>query len=466
MSFVSLEFVILFVSVYLLNYVFVNHNWQNFLLFVASCVFYGWWDARFLALMAISTAVAYCGGLLVHQQSEARRRLVIALVCVALLTILGFFKYYDFFVTSFASGIRLATGSTIGDWTLHLILPVGISFYTFQAIAYVVDVSRNKLSPERNFITFGCFKLFFPQLVAGPIERAPHLLPQFQGSRKLSAENLKYGLWLCCYGYFMKVVVADTLAQWVNVFYADAPSFGWSSILGTLMFGLQIYGDFLGYSLIAKGCAIMLGIELVWNFNFPYWATSISDFWRRWHISLSTWLRDYLFIPIGGSRGSRALTARNLAVTMTLGGLWHGANWTLLGWGVLHGGALIIHRLLLKDRFGSGLLVSTIGWLATMAVVFVGWFLFRVGSLTQVKGMVGSLENMTWGPGHTVAAITFVTLAAIVAALEYVQIKSGDRAIFLRAHPVLPTVMQGVFVWTVLIFLDPDRGSNFIYFQF
>ncbi len=306
------------------------------------------------------------------------------------LGVLCAFKYFNFFVQSLDLllshlGIRHALP------TLRIILPVGISFYTFQSLAYVFDIFRGKLKAERDPSVFFPYVAFFPQLAAGPIERAEHMLPQFRRVCLPTEVDIRNGLWLVIYGCFTKMVLADTLAPWVDINFQAHQNFGWSSILATVAFGIQIYGDFQGYSLIAKGLAALMGFQLMWNFNFPYWSASVQEFWHRWHISLSTWLRDYLYIPMGGNRASSLRVCINILVTMILGGLWHGAGWNFLFWGLWHGTALCCNYLYRK-LFGE-LRSKSVGWLMTMAVVMSGWFFFRAEESAVWRGMLLSLHE-------------------------------------------------------------------------
>ena len=312
---------------------------QNGILLIASYVFYGFWDWRFLALLFVSTVVDYNLALLIEKSESPgeRKALLAASICVNL-GILGFFKYFGFFAESFASLLN-SFGFQSSTPFFNIVLPVGISFYTFQTMSYTIDVYRRKLPATRNFFDFALFVSFFPQLVAGPIERATKLLPQVLQPRKFSQSNFVEGFYLIILGLFKKVVIADNMAPIVNyIFSRDVSTLSGAEVLvGVYAFAFQIYGDFAGYTDIARGVAKWLGFDLMLNFRMPYFATSPSDFWQRWHISLSSWLRDYLYIPLGGNRQGTLLTYRNLMLTMVLGGLWHGAAWTFVAWGFFHG---------------------------------------------------------------------------------------------------------------------------------
>jgi D-alanyl-lipoteichoic acid acyltransferase DltB (MBOAT superfamily) len=433
---------------------------QNWILLIASLTFYAWWDWRFLGWLLLSVSLAYMAAIGIERTRW--RGSILAAAIIALLAILGYFKYANFFVDSFAAVLR-AAGIAVSPPTLHIILPIGISFYTFQAIAYIVDVYRGDIRAERDLVLFTTFKIFFPQLVAGPIERAAHLLPQIKKPSPVDGEMVDSAVWLMLLGYFMKIGIADVLAPHVELAFSASQPSGWWTLLGTYAFGLQIYGDFLGYSLIAKGVALLFGIELIWNFDFPYWSTTAIEFWRRWHISLSRWLRDYLYIPLGGSRGSEAATMRNLMLTMLLGGLWHGASWTFVLWGCLHGAALVINHIC-GAQAPQRPIGRILGWLATMFVVFAGWFLFRIGSMQQAHAMLSALSNMQWFPAHSDLAVTLISATLMVAALEFAQL-NGGRLFVLRWSPWARAVLYaGLCGYTVLVAQHVD--TKFIYFQF
>lgn len=345
MFFNSFEYAV-FLPVVLVLYWTVLRKRQNSLLLVASYFFYAAWDWRFLGLLMLSTIVDFCVGRTLGTRNEAatRKRLV-GLSLAINLGVLGFFKYFNFFAESFADFMG-RFGLAPDTPTLKVILPVGISFYTFQTLAYTIDVYRRKKEPEQNLLDFAVYVAFFPQLVAGPIERAQRLLPQIKTPRtSINYEQIRSGLFLILLGLVRKVVIADSLAPIVNEAFRTADSAGAVTLMvGIVAFALQIYGDFAGYSDIARGSSRLLGIELMENFNQPYLSRNITHFWRTWHISLSTWLRDYLYIPLGGNRKGVSKTYRNLMLTMLLGGLWHGAAWTFVVWGGLHGLYLVVHR--------------------------------------------------------------------------------------------------------------------------
>jgi len=462
MSFVSRDFALFYTVVFILYYGFPSVKVQNLLVVVASYVFYGWWDWRFLPLLVIISVVNYATAIWIGATKRPRRKrfLLIAALSVSLAA-LAVFKYFDFFSNSFAIALR-SLGLPVDLPVLHLILPLGISFMTFQGMAYVIDVWRGHHPAETDLLRFLAFKAFFPQLIAGPIERADHLLVQFGQERSLTPDKVMQALWLLVYGYTLKIVVADGLAPIVDsVFVANQP-FGWSVILGTLGFGLQIYADFYGYSLIAKGLALLLGFELIWNFRFPYWATSPSDFWQRWHISLSRWLRDYLYIPLGGNRGGRLKTVRNLYATMLLGGLWHGASWNFVFWGFIHGTALAATRYLPECQFSR--VRTAFGWTFTMIVVFSAWFFFRASSYELILGMLSAFRDMEWVPVHTSIAFALCAATGPLFIIEWIQQRSGDFV--LLRYPAWVRYPALSCLCFLALVMGREYQASFIYFQF
>ena len=386
MLFNSVQFLLFLPLVFVLYWIISSRqsNFQNTLLLVSSYVFYGWWDWRFLLLIAISTIVDYYCGLKISEGSinnRFNRKAFLYLSCIVNLGILGFFKYYNFFIDSWIQLFSNFGYNFENSWSLKVILPVGISFYTFQTLSYTIDVYRNNIKAEKNLLNFATFVAFFPQLVAGPIERARNLLPQIQSSREFSYPKAVSGLRLILWGFFKKIVIADSLAPLVDVIFADSQMLsGGVLVLGLIYFAFQIYCDFSGYSDIAIGTAKLFGIDLMVNFRFPYFASSIRNFWRRWHISLSTWFRDYIYIPLGGSHGSKFKIMRNLFVVFLLSGLWHGANLTFLAWGFVHAILFIPAFIVNRREESSGIQgkisnVLTGGF--TFAFVTLAWAFFR-----------------------------------------------------------------------------------------
>lgn len=322
---------------------------QNIFLLISSYIFYGWWDYRFLVLILFSTLVDYAVGQRLKSTKKPQfRKMLLWVSLVTNLVLLGFFKYYNFFVESWIEGWA-QWGVHMDSTTMQIILPVGISFYTFQTLSYTIDVYKKKIEPASYFINFAAYVSFFPQLVAGPIERASHLLPQFGKQRSFDFNMAKSGLYLILWGLFQKMVIADSCATYVKAIFDNyAHLNGASLLLGAIYFAFQIYGDFAGYSNIAIGTARLFGFDLMRNFNYPYFSRNIAEFWRRWHISLSTWFRDYVYIPLGGSRGNSYLKIRNIAIIFIVSGFWHGANWTFLFWGGLN--ALYFIPLLIGNK--------------------------------------------------------------------------------------------------------------------
>jgi D-alanyl-lipoteichoic acid acyltransferase DltB (MBOAT superfamily) len=395
MLFNSIDFAI-FLPIVFVIYWFVLQGrlrLQNLLIVVASYVFYGWWDPRFLALIVFSTVVDYFIGLSMAQSQRAGLRKLLLWVSLGVnLGLLGFFKYYNFFLENFQAAFSFL-GYEMSASSLQVVLPVGISFYTFQTLSYSIDIYRGKLEPRRDFIAFSAFVSFFPQLVAGPIERASNLLPQFQYPRSFNYSLAVDGLRQILWGLFKKVVIADNCAIIANYMFAHSAEMeGSGLLLGAIFFAFQIYGDFSGYSDIAIGVARLFGFQLMRNFAFPYFSRDIAEFWRRWHISLSTWFRDYLYIPLGGSRGGTGMKVRNTFIIFVVSGFWHGANWTFIIWGLLN--ALYFLPLLLsennrrhieivaRDRKWPTIRESAL-MLNTFILTVLAWIFFRADSLSH-----------------------------------------------------------------------------------
>ncbi len=441
---------------------------QNKFLLVASYFFYGWWDWRFLCLMIASTLIDYFIAIKIADTEDRRvRRLLLALSLVINFSILGFFKYFNFFADSLAAAL-----STLGIHAsmplLRIILPPGISFYTFQEVAYIVYVYKGKLPASRSFLDYGLFISLFPHLIAGPIQRPSHLLPQVQKPRQWDSEKGFDGLLLILEGLFRKCVIADNCALIANA--AFGGSFGKPSIVvglvGMYAFAWQIYGDFSGYSSIARGCAQLLGFHFMVNFRQPYLAESIQDFWRRWHISLSTWLRDYLYIPLGGNRNGERQTYRNLLLTMLLGGLWHGANWTFVIWGGIHGGALAAERKFAGENLQrAGILSKWMRRIFIFHVVCLAWIFFRAQSLGAAWAMLKGFTAWSWRPEFP-AALMFLALFSLPLMLLDLYLESSGDEYFFASRPVRPRVAFGLACALVIAFLGANQANAFIYFQF
>ncbi len=485
MLFNSFHFVVFFAVVFLLVAI-LRHRVtaRNAVLLIASYYFYGCWDWRFLGLIFISTIVDYICGLLLdvkrvdpnHNIDRNRRdSFVLVVSLITNLGILGFFKYYDFFVVS-ATDLLNSLGFHAHASTLNIILPVGISFYTFQTLSYTIDLYRGRIETERSLLNFALYVAFFPQLVAGPIERAKNLLPQIRTPRPMTWPAFYSGFYLIGWGLFKKVVLADNVAAVVDhVFAMESPSFA-TTLIGVYSFAVQIYCDFSGYTDIARGAARILGFDLMLNFNLPYFALNPSDFWSRWHISLSSWLRDYLYIPLGGNRQGLARTYFNLMATMVLGGLWHGAAWTFIIWGVYHGILLCAHRMIrpfIQNRVGPTSRPGITIWYAVKLLAFfhltcLGWLFFRAQSVTQIQSMLGSiLSNSGWltpdmSPAMMLTAAVCCGLLAIVQLVQYV---SGDLNVIFRFPVPVRAFIYALAAIGFVVFGN-FAGEPFIYFQF
>lgn len=536
MIFNSIEFFVFLPIVYLC-YLLLNHRGQNIWLLLASYLFYGWWDPRFLFLIALSTAVDfYCGILIDNHKltkkgiaSSAMYLLVMVLVCLGVfgdsniilisglgatvvitalallsdrlfllddvlrkkialtismvvnLGLLATFKYFNFFVDS-AEALLTDLGMSEASLThLDIILPVGISFYTFQTMSYSIDIYRGKLKPTHNFIDFSLFVSFFPQLVAGPIERASNLLPRIIEKRKVTWDQSAEGVGLIAYGLFKKVVIADGLSASVASIYGTSGAVSTLDVIvATLFFTLQIYCDFSGYSDIARGVSKLLGIDLMRNFRFPYFSRDPSEFWRRWHISLSSWLRDYLYISLGGNRKGVVKMYRNLMLTMVLGGLWHGAAWNFVLWGAYQGGLLVFYRIVseplsrllpLANRFAA------VYWLLSLAIFFMftcyGWLLFRAESFDQIAVFTGLLFSGIDSFALSVKMPPFSALAGIPILLAY-ELKGywldvRGNSVSIGQLSIQSLLMRSALYGLMLLIFVGSLSAppaDFIYFQF
>ncbi len=466
MVFNSLQFVWFFVLVYALYRV-LPHRGQNWLLLIASYYFYAAWDVRFLGLLVASTLVDYtCGRLLFRVQDHRTRRWIMWLSIGFNLTLLGFFKYFNFFADNLQA-LFAAAGWRIDFVTLRVLLPIGISFYTFVTMSYVIDVYRREIEPTRNLLDFAVFVAYFPHLVAGPILRASRLLPQISSERHATAQQIRDGLWLMAWGFFQKIYVADNLAGLASrIFSPGAHETGINVLLGTYAFAFQIYGDFAGYSNLARGTSKLMGIELVENFRFPYLVRTPQEFWRHWHISLSTWLRDYLYIPLGGNRGTPWQTNRNLMVTMVLGGLWHGAAWTFVIWGAYQGLLLIAYRSSPVAAFVDRM-PRVLAWFIMFHLTCLGWLIFRAPSLHQLATLLGSVV-FQFAPTTIDTGALLVPLLLFVIPMLIVHVVEA-RADDLLIVPRLPvTVRYSLYAATayLLVLFGNFGGAEFIYFQF
>jgi alginate O-acetyltransferase complex protein AlgI len=553
MLFNSLEFVVFFLVVYCL-YLGLTFRLQNYMLLIASYLFYGWWDARFLFLVALSTTIDFWVGLMIENgrlrfrqwavptfyfaisavaflgldwkalppfgtgypdpgrlinatmigwslagsiaflafisfvffilskvDDEGRRRILCLMVSlITQLGLLGAFKYYNFFADSLLAALH---GIGIEGSALHLniVLPVGISFYTFQSLSYTIDIYRRQFKPTDRFLDFALFVAYFPQLQAGPIERGKHLIPQLAQPRKITIDQTSRGLYLVVLGFFKKIAIADGVSPVVDQIFNSSGRVTWIDVVAaTTLFAVQIYCDFSGYTDIARGISKMLGINMIVNFNQPYFATNPQDFWRRWHISLSTWLRDYLYVPLGGSHGSLAFICRNLIITMLLGGLWHGAAWNFVLWGLYQGAALCVYRVWseyagkrvagvkIKAEFiGSRVVRHLLATAGFLVVVCYGWLLFRARSFTQVVDfttlLITDVGNLDYGARTPRLSALFGM--ALLFGVELIQHWKADPCFYKR----LPVPIRG-FLIAAMIAITMMGMSNepaqFIYFQF
>ena len=475
MQFDSRAFFAFFPLVYAI-YLLLGHRWraQNTLLLLASYIFYAWWDWRFLSLILISTANDYIigrqlGRLDPSAQSDARKTLL-AVSVVVNLGVLAVFKYFNFFADS-VTDLLTTIGFQVDPVVLSVVLPVGISFYTFQTLSYTIDIYRGELEPTDNLRDFALFVAFFPQLVAGPIERAKNLLPQISSPRRIDPAQVEAAIWLIVWGYFKKVIIADRLGLFVvNPIFGDLVSVSYAElVVGTVAFAFQIYCDFSAYSDIARGLARLLGVEIMVNFRLPYFALSPSDFWNRWHISLSTWLRDYLYIPLGGNRGSRLFTYRNLMITMLLGGLWHGAAWNFVIWGAYHGLILILfrhfertpmHRDPWNGNYSAPVVLGRMVFMFTLTLI--GWLFFRIPSSALP---VLAAPHAIYRPDTLSHLQTMWPLILPLLTVQFWQYVTRDLLIPIKLPGLARGGVYGILV-ILTLFFSTQQPVEFIYFQF
>ena len=470
MLFNSAEFLI-FLPIVFAVYWLMNkkRRLQNLWVVVASYLFYGWWDWRFLLLIAFTSGLSWLSGMQIEDGHKPK--LWLWLSVVVNLAILGLFKYYDFFASELAELLGISSDRVL----LNLVLPVGISFYTFQALSYTIDVYKHKIEPTRDIVAYFAYVSLFPQLVAGPIERATNLLPQFLTQRRFDYTQAVDGIRQMLWGFFMKMAVADRCGWYVDQVWADYTNCSGSQLLiAAVLFAIQIYGDFAGYSNIAIGCAKLFGINLRQNFRTPYFSRDIAEFWRRWHISLTTWFRDYLYIPLGGSRVGKAKVVRNIFIIFLVSGLWHGANWTFLAWGAYN--ALLFLPLILlgrnrqhTDTVAEGRLLPSWKELAQMLLTFVlctiGWIIFRADSIDTAIDFIAHLFHC----GNNVANITLPWLTVVFILVMFVaEWFNRNHEHGLNLHAVHPTLVRVLIYYalTIVILLYSTHSENFIYFQF
>jgi len=479
MIFNSLEFA-LFLPIVFILYWFVtqrNLKTQNWLIVTASYFFYGWWDWRFLSLIAFSSVVDYLIGLRLSKEETSqikKKTLLWTSICINL-GFLGFFKYYNFFAESFSDAFTFL-GYSIDPTRLNIILPVGISFYTFQTLSYTIDVYRKKLKPTKDLGVFLAFVSFFPQLVAGPIERATNLLPQFTIKRIFNYSSSVDGLRQILWGLFKKVVIADSCAEYANIIFENYESLSGSTLfLGAVFFAFQIYGDFSGYSDIAIGTARLFGFRLMKNFAFPYFSRDIAEFWRKWHISLSTWFRDYLYIPLGGSKGSRFKQIRNIFIIFIVSGFWHGANWTFIAWGALNAVYFLPLLLLNKNRknldnAASSKFLPSFQEFISIGITFflttIAWVFFRAESLPKAIDYVSEIFSSSIVSLPEIRPLNLITLLGVFIFFEWIgrHNEYGIEKLGLNWKKPIRWILYGVL--SVIIFSQLGNEQPFIYFQF
>lgn len=487
MSFASIEFFLFLPLVFTIYYLHRGKAWQNTVLVVASYIFYARWDYRFCLLMLASSLVDYAAGLMIQStQAPPRRKAVLIIALSGNLVILGFFKYFNFFVDSLIIGMS-ALGIDANTLTLQIILPVGISFYTFQTMSYTIDIYRGSFQPQRNLIDYLAFVSFFPQLVAGPIERAANLLPQFRSARAFSYPAAVEGCQLILWGLAKKMILADNLGGIVNTLYASPQhATGGSLALATVCFAFQIYCDFSAYSDIAAGVASLFGIRLMRNFAYPYFSQSLAEFWRRWHISLSTWLRDYIYIPLGGSRAGPSRTARNLLLTFIISGIWHGAAWKFIAWGALHG-LYLVGGLACRNSLGivkkssaatvdanqpPNRLVTGLRIVRTFLLVCIGWVLFRADNLGEAMTIYQRMASSVFGLGFYQDILQIIRQHAAIFALlllaGILEWKHRDRwnPLPIPQRSTLSRWATYTLVFWAILYFGTRRTAEFIYFQF
>ena len=482
MFFNSINFAVFLPIVFILYWFVTNKNlkFQNILLLVSSYFFYACWDWRFLFLLIFSTFLDYYTGLRIEKgQTEWGRKFWFWLSIIVNLGFLGVFKYYNFFAASFADAIA-NFGLQVNPWALKVILPVGISFYTFHGLSYVIDIYKDRIKAEKNFIDYSVFVSFFPLLVAGPIERATHLLPQIQKKRVFNFENAVDGLKQILWGLFKKVVIADNCAKFANIIFDNYTDYSGSTLaLGAVFFAFQIYGDFSGYSDIALGTARLFGIDLLRNFAFPYFSRDIAEFWRRWHISLSTWFRDYLYIPLGGSKGGMWMKVRNTFIIFLISGFWHGANWTFIIWGLLN--ALFIMPSIIfntnrtnLDIVAQGKLFPTLkeflSILFTFSLTVFAWIFFRSNTIDQALGYISRIFSASFFSVSLVKVDMYDTyIYALVVLFIIIEWLGREQKYALaQVMPNKPKVYRWAFYYLLIVIIFIFAGSNqeFIYFQF
>lgn len=478
MSFISIAFAIFFTGVFILYWSLKDKPvvWQNLLLLTAGYIFYAWWDYRFLSLLLISTTIDYIAGLKMSQTEDAnRRKIYLSASLIVNLGILGFFKYFNFFTESFADFLT-GIGVKVSFSTLNIILPIGISFYTFKTLSYTIGIYRRKHPPESNFINYALFVSFFPQLLAGPIERPVNLLPQIGSRRKLEVERIKDGLRQILWGVFKKAVIADNLARFVDTAFGDYQNQGGAVLItGVFFFAIQVYCDFSGYSDIAIGIARMLGFTSMRNFANPYFSRDAGEFWRRWHISLSTWFRDYIFYPLGGAMGNKFKQIRNVLITFTVSGLWHGAGWNFIFWGFLNGAyflpVIITGKQVVSSRTaGEGRIFPTMKEFLQIASTFImmlfAWIFFRAESLASAFSYISTIFVNDFLIKQIKPAHNFhLFLCILLLTVEWFQ-RRKTHGLEISKLPLKLRWIIYIVVTLSIIILGNFNKVEFLYFQF
>lgn len=475
MLFHSWQFFVFFFLIFVLYWQ-LDTKRQNRWLLIASYVFYGWWDWRFLGLVFISTIVDYVAGRNIFTAKQANQKHTWLLVSIITnLGILGFFKYYNFFAASLV-GLFQQFGFDLEPRLLSIILPVGISFYTFQTMSYTIDIYRNKLKPTNNLADFALFVAFFPQLIAGPIERATHLLPQIQQPRKLDRRKINSGLWLFFWGLWLKVFVADGLSPLTEqIFNPATVSDGMTTVIGAWAFSWQIFADFAGYSSMARGLAKLLGFDLMVNFDLPFWAQNVSDFWRRWHISLSNWVKDYIYIPLGGNRVGKTRAAINIILTMTIMGLWHGANTNFIIWGLYCGLCLAGYQLYHTSRLkyvGQSLakynthLTWYINAFITFNIFAFGMIIFRAQSMSHLNQLLSSLTSfgLPLSIQHWDMLIILISHIVLLVLISIYTHKQKQNLAILKLSNLIKAPIVAIMLYGLLFY--GQAGEAFLYFAF
>lgn len=476
MLFNSFEFAIFLPLVFILYWFVANKSlkFQNLLVLVSSYIFYGWWDWRFLLLLLASTLIDYTFGIVLHR-SQSKRKLILWLSIMNNLAVLGFFKYYNFFADSFVK-LFAAIGFTLHPYMLEIALPVGISFYTFHGMSYVFDIYRGIIKPETDFVKYSCFVAFFPLLVAGPIERATHLLPQFSEKKKFNYSMAVDGLRQALWGLFKKMVIADNCAPLVNMVFDDYHNMSGASLLvGAIFFSFQIYCDFSGYSDMALGVAKLFGFNLIRNFAFPYFSRDIAEFWRRWHISLSSWFRDYVYIPLGGSKKGTLGKIRNTFIIFILSGFWHGANWTFIVWGALNALYFLPLMMLDKNRVNMEIAAQnsklpSFRELFNISITFMltslAWIFFRSENVAQALTIIKTIASPSLLSVPAVISSKLILFIIALLVAEWIQRRKQHALEFNNEKVPQPVRWLIYITLTVMIITAGAEQQTFIYFQF